>query len=177
MKRFIFKNWFLALIPLVLIPLYANLFGIKLPQLPVYFNITTSLPIGFYTAIPSFGYRNGDIVAYHEPENIIFGQEHNWLPNTIAPDDIVLLKHIALPGTPFFIGEDGSFCVDGQYIGQVIMTTKDGTVLPHLPPGPYVVPEGKFLPYSCDALSYDGRNTGLVDMDRIVHRVVPLFTR
>lgn len=177
MKLFNRKNWFLILIPIVLIPLYAGFCGVKLPHLPAYFNLTSSLPRGLYVAIPSFGYRNGDIVAFREPENIRYGQEKHWLPKDMDADSVYILKHIALPGTQFSIGNDDSFCVDGRYIGQVIKTTKAGEVLPHLPPGNYVVPEGKFLPYTRDALSFDGRNTGLVDLDRIEHRIVPILTR
>lgn len=151
---------------------YSNL-GLPKFQL-LYLNFTESLPIGFYVAIPTVSYRNGDIVAYDEPDIVTKAAANGWISATDT--DVKMLKHIALPGTPYSIGADGVFSINGKYIGLIKQNDGKGHELPQLKPGHYIVPVGSFLPYTHASNSYDGRYTGAVSLENIRHRVIPLIT-
>ena len=171
------SNWYVVLIPLVLIPMYlVNIFDVKPAGMQfLYSNITASLPGGWYIAIPGKTIRPGDIVAYDEPEIIAYAKDRGWLKHSKQMPQ-VLLKNAAPAGTPYSLTPDGSFYVNYEYIGKILRTNREGQGLPQLPPGNYVVPEGTFLPYTYQPESFDGRYTGPVSIDKIQHRVVPVLT-
>lgn len=172
------KNWFLIFIPIVLIPLYlVTFFGMPTIHLPfLYFNQTASLPRGYYLAIPTLSIRNGDIVAYEEKDILDYAKGMGWLSEDTDTSRMDMTKHAALPGTHYRIGEDGNFYVNGSFVGKIYVANQLGQPFPHQKPGDYVVPEGMFLPYTYAPLSFDGRYTGLVKLQKIRHRVIPLFT-
>ena len=75
------RNWYIVFIPLVLIPMYlVTFFGVKPAGIPfLYTNVTASLPVGWYIAIPGDTIRLGDLVAYDEPEIIAYAKDRGWL--------------------------------------------------------------------------------------------------
>lgn len=171
------RNWYIVFIPLVLIPMYlVTFFGVKPAGIPfLYTNVTASLPVGWYIAIPGDTIRLGDFVAYDEPEIIAYAKDRGWLKGREQMPQ-VLLKKAAPAGTPYSLTPDGSFYVNYKYIGKILRTNRDGQSLPQMPPGNYVVPDGMFLPYTHQAGSFDGRYTGPVSINKIRHRVVPVLT-
>lgn len=148
--------------------------GISIPPL-VFINESESLPLGLYVRAPSFSLRNGDIVAYQEPEIIGLSKENGWTPKT-APDNLWMLKHVAISGSPYHIGYDHTFYVNGKYIGQIAEHDSQGHTMPQQLPGNFTVPDGKFLPYTPAPSSFDGRYTGVVDTDKIGARIIPIIT-
>lgn len=148
--------------------------GISIPPL-LFLNQSESLPLGLYARVPHFSLRNGDIVAYQEPEIIGLSKENGWVPEN-APDHLWMLKHAAVSGTPYRIGYDNTFSVNGKYIGQISKSDSAGHALPQQLPGNFTVPDGKFLPYTPAPDSFDGRYTGVVDCDAIGSRIIPIFT-
>lgn len=141
----------------------------------LFLNGTASLPIGLYMAIPTIEYRNGDIIAFRDKDMAETAIKNGWLPK--GEENIVFLKHIALPGTVYSLDKDGSFSVGGEYIGIVAKDDGKGHDLPQLPKGHHIVPPNHFLAYTKEQNSYDGRYIGVIPMDKIIHRVIPIITK
>lgn len=136
----------------------------------IFINVTASLPLGIYVRIPATTLRTGDIVAYTPPEGIKdFAIQNGWMKG----EHFYFLKKAALPGASYHV--DTRFSINGKDIGPVIFTSPSGVKMPvHL--GSHTVPEGCFLPYGTNQYSFDGRYEGVVPMENIIARVVPLWT-
>lgn len=158
---------------LILIGINHRILGLHAENI-VFLNITPSIPVGLYVAIPTVSLRNGDIVAYEYLEVRDLSIKNGWLPSNAA--DIFFVKHIALPGSRYTIREDGTFYVNGAFIGMIAREDRMGHKLPVYPAGEYIVPEGMVLPYTKAGTSFDGRYFGPIPQEKIVHRIVPLIT-
>ena len=92
--------------------------------------------------------------------------------------DTRFLKRVgAIAGDVYSIGDQGSFCINGVYIGDVRKLDSSDRPLPQLTQGDYVVPDGAFLPIADTTRSFDGRYTGTVSLARIRAVVIPVLTR
>ena len=144
-------------------------------KLPFVINETASIPLGVYIAVPG-EIRNGDYVLY-EPEEWIhqLKRDNDW----VKPDepDLPFIKKAITAGHRYTIDKHtASFIVDGRYIGQIYRDDNKGHKMPELEQGSYIVPNGKCLPVGEADRSFDGRYTGVVSKDRIIHRIVPVIT-
>ena len=145
------------------------------PQNPIFMlNGTASVPIGLYIAIPTVNYRDGDLIVFRDEQMLAMSKEYGWLPKDAG--EVTFIKHIGLPGSHYEITEDGSYYVSGRYIGKIAKDDGKGHDLPQLPKGNYIVPAGHFITYTPMANSYDGRYTGPISQDKVIHRIVPLIT-
>lgn len=139
----------------------------------IYFNVTSSLPQGFYLRIPSKEFRRGDYIVYEpseEVKNLIV--ENGW-----GDGERDFLKKVgAIAGEKYSIdAETLKFEIEGKYIGQVYETDNKGNALPKLR-GEFEVPEGYVLPIATNARSFDGRYVGVISEKIIKARVVPILT-
>ncbi len=151
------------------------LLALALYKLPFVINETASIPVGVYIAIPG-ELRSGDYVIY-EPEPWIhqLKRDNEW----VKPDEpeLPFIKKAITAGHRYTIDKrTASFIVDGRYIGQIYRDDDKGHQMPTQADGTYTIPEGKFLPIGEADRSFDGRYTGLVSRDRIIHRIVPVIT-
>lgn len=139
----------------------------------IYFNVTSSLPQGFYLRIPSKEFRRGDYIVYEPSEEV----KKLIVKNGWGDGERDFLKKVgAIAGEKYLIdAETLKFEIEGKYIGQVYETDNKGNTLPKLR-GEFEVPEGYVLPIATNARSFDGRYVGVISEKIIKARVVPILT-
>lgn len=137
----------------------------------IYVNITRSLPLGIYLAIPGMNIRRGDIVVYEPPTTVYtFMKEREY-----GIGNEQFLKRVgAIAGDSYGV-IDGVLLINGEKKGLIKEFDSSGNPMPVMI-GPHVVPEGQFLPLGDQVNSLDGRYTGPVPVGRIITRVVPVLT-
>lgn len=165
------KIWVFLSLGLYLFFLF-NPFNIALPHF-FYINVTESLPRGIYLAIPGFGIRDGDIVAFEEEERVMETIYRNgWMKEGAHP---AFLKFAAVEGSTYSIDpKDLTFRVNGKIIGIAHASDPKGHMLtPQI--GEHTVEKGRFLPYTPADRSYDGRYTGTIARNRIYSRIIPFI--
>ena len=149
--------------------------GITVPTI-FYTNLTASIPRGLYMAIPGTTLRDGDIVVYR-PTDVTrrFAQEQGYGTGYLNAEYRLIKKIGALPQETYQVAEGtNDFFANGRFIGQARKTDPQGCVLP-VQYGTHTVPEDSFLPIGENPLSFDGRYEGVVPMDHILARVVPIL--
>ena len=149
--------------------------GLMLGEMPkmIYFNVTTSLPQGFYLRIPCKECRRGDYIVYEPSEEVkTMIIENGW-----GDGERNFLKKVgATEGEKYFIdAETLKFEIEGKYIGQVYESDNAGNILPKLR-GEFEVPKDYVLPIATSARSFDGRYIGAIPKNQIKARVVPILT-
>ena len=92
-KRFFFWTalWFYVL-------LVVNPFHLQISTL-IYMNTTASLPVGIYFAIPGFGVRDGDIVAYEQDEKVMEVIPHLSNMRQSRADTTRLIQKVSCSGS------------------------------------------------------------------------------
>ena len=152
--------------------LVVNLMLEEMPKM-IYFNVTTSLPQGFYLRIPCKECRRGDYIVYEPSEEV----KTLIIKNGWGDGKRDFLKKVgATEGEKYSIESDTlRFEIEGKYIGQVCDTDNAGNVLPKLR-GEFEVPKGYVLPIATSARSFDGRYSGAIPKSQIKARVVPILT-
>jgi len=137
----------------------------------IYINITKSLPLGIYMAIPGMNIRRGDIVVYEPPTRVYtFMKERNY-----GKGNEQFLKRVgAMAGDSYGV-MDGVLLINGQEKGLIKEYDSSGNPMPVMT-GLHIVPEGQFLPLGDQVNSLDGRYTGPVPVGKIITRVVPVLT-
>ncbi len=142
---------------------------------PLVINQTASVPLGIYMKIPG-KIRSGDYVLF-EPEDWVkeLKRQNGWV--NPEEEDLPFIKKAVTAGHRYTIdNHTASFIVDGRYIGQIFRDDNKGHEMPKQRQGTYIVPDGMFLPVGEASHSFDGRYTGPVSMERIIHRLVPVLT-
>lgn len=144
----------------------------EMPKM-IYFNVTTSLPQGFYLRIPCKECRRGDYIVYEPSEEV----KTLIIKNGWGDGRRDFLKKVgATEGEKYSIESDTlRFEIEGKYIGQVYETDDAGNVLPKLR-GEFEVPKDYVLPIATSARSFDGRYSGAIPKSQIKARVVPILT-
>lgn len=150
-------------------------FGLMLCEMPkmIYFNVTSSLPQGFYLRIPCKEFRRGDYIVYEPSEEVkTLIVENGW-----GDGKRDFLKKVgATAGEKYSIdAETLKFEIEGKYIGQVYETDTKGNDLPKIR-GEHEVPKGYVLPIATSARSFDGRYSGVISEEIIKARVIPILT-
>ena len=149
--------------------------SLMLEEMPkmIYFNVTTSLPQGFYLRIPGKECRRGDYIVYEPSEEV----KMLIIKNGWGDGKRDFLKKVgATTGGKYSVDvETLKFEIEGKYIGQVYETDNTGNVLPKLR-GEFEVPKGYVLPIATSARSFDGRYSGAIPKSQIKARVVPILT-
>lgn len=137
----------------------------------VYLNVTASLPLGLYLAIPGMSLRPGDIVIYKPTERVRqMVKERGY-----GTGEETFMKHVgALPGDIYGVFGD-SLLINREKKGLVQRQDNAGNPMP-VEEGWHVVPQGQFLPLGEKVNSLDGRYTGTVPIDSIITRAIPLLT-
>lgn len=164
-------------IPLLLLIGLAVAVSRGLSWLPRY-NLTASIPEGWYLPLPARPLEHGEIVLSCPPPWVYhLGNSRGYLPriNGICPNgNIPFFKFVAgLPGDRLtFV--NGEIAVNGCVLHNSQIETRDpsGRPLPHrLHPG--IIPWGKVLLIGDVRRSFDGRYFGLIPMTDIQPQ--PLF--
>ena len=170
------KLWVSVVFIFAILALLADICGWQMPQQDIlFYNATASLPRGIYLRIPATKIERGDIVVYDPPEEVI---DLSFQRGYVQHTDTRFLKRVgAIAGDVYSIGDQGSFCINGVYIGDVRKLDSSDRPLPQLTQGDYVVPDGAFLPIADTTRSFDGRYTGTVSLARIRAVVIPVLTR
>ncbi|MFC2741960.1 MAG: S26 family signal peptidase [Selenomonas artemidis] len=148
-------------------------FGLVLPNI-IYINVTESLPVGVYLAIPSVAMRNGDTVAFQQrPDVMETIYKNGWMRDGASP---TFIKRAAFHGSYDVDPEDLAFRVNGVFIGSAMRDDGKGhTLYPQI--GTHDIAAGEFLPYTLAPRSYDGRYYGTVKTEQIETRVIPFLTK
>ena len=149
--------------------------SLMLEEMPkiIYFNVTSSLPQGFYLRIPCKDCRRGDYIVYEPSEEVkTLIIENGW-----GDGKRDFLKKVgATAGERYSVdAETLRFEIEGKYIGQVYETDNNGNDLPKIR-GEHEVPKGYMLPIATSARSFDGRYSGAIPKSQIKARVVPILT-
>ena len=149
--------------------------SLMLEEMPkiIYFNVTSSLPQGFYLRIPCKECRRGDYIVYEPNEEV----KTLIIKNGWSDGKHDFLKKVgATAGDKYSVdAETLKFEIEGKYVGQVYETDNAGNVLPKLR-GEFEVPKGYVLPIATSARSFDGRYSGAIPKSQIKARVVPILT-
>lgn len=136
-------------------------------------NVTRSLPLGLYIRSFSSTYKKGDFVLIEEKA---IGEHQKYLNFYFGSGG--LIKNIAaLPGDTFVV-QDDNFRLSNPVIDiKIKEKTPSGLRIPRLPNGVYTVPIGYFLPLATyNENSLDGRYYGVLPMESIKVKLVPLIT-
>ena len=149
-----------------------NLMLENMPKV-IYFNVTTSLPQGFYLRIPGKECSRGDYIVYEPSEEV----KTLIIKNGWGDGERDFLKKVgAVAGEKYSVdAKTLRFEIEGKYIGQVYETDNKGNALPKLR-GEFEVPEGYVLPIATSARSFDGRYVGVISEKRVKARVIPILT-
>jgi len=144
----------------------------NIPQKSMYFNLSSSTPLGLYRVTSPANIKVGDLVIFYPPKGahpFIYGRR--WLP-----DGWPLLKSVgALEGDIYCVLDD-SFFINRKYVGPVFKRDREGMVLPS-PSGCHNVGRETFLPVSTHIThSFDGRYFGPVAMAAIRGKAIPVWT-
>ena len=144
----------------------------EMPKM-IYFNVTSSLPQGFYLRIPGKECRRGDYIVYEPSEET----RALIIKNGWGNGDYDFLKKVgATAGEKYSINARTlTFEIAGKYFGQVYETDNKGNELPKMR-GEFKVPKGHVLPVATSARSFDGRYSGTISQNCIKTRVVPILT-
>lgn len=146
----------------------------RLPHI-VYTNTTPSLPVGFYLAIPGGSFRDGDLVAYRPPDEVINTvKEYGWYQRQEDVDNLIFIKRAYNSGTIYEVKGD-NLTVGNKVVGKVFDKDVKGHPMPQHQ-GRYRVGKDEFFPLGDHERSFDGRYTGTVEKKRIISRVVPFLT-
>ena len=139
----------------------------------IYFNVTSSLPQGFYLRIPCKECRRGDYIVYEPSEEV----KTLIIKNGWGDGKRDFLKKVgATEGERYSVdAERLRFEIEEKYIGQVYETDNNGNDLPKIR-GKHEVPKGYVLPIATSARSFDGRYSGAIPKSQIKARVVPILT-
>lgn len=148
-------------------------FGLVFPNI-IYINVTESLPVGVYLAIPSVAMRNGDIVAFRQRADVMETiYKNGWMRDGENP---IFIKRAAFHGSYAVDPEDLAFRVNDVFIGSAMRDDGKGhTLYPQF--GTHNIAAGEFLPYTLAPRSYDGRYYGTVQTEQIEARVIPFLTK
>lgn len=169
------QPWLWCILLFAVVVLAAQVAGVEIrkPDMLVW-NSTASLPRGLYLAIPKEP-AAGDIVVF-EPTELErrYAVARGYLPR---PNANFLKRVGAMPGDIYRVAKDGTFTINGAYIGQAEERDSKDRPLPQLVREvDYVVPSGEFLPITNVTRSFDGRYTGTVPLKNIKSVVIPLLT-
>lgn len=135
-------------------------------------NVSASVPVGFYMLRPEPQPMVGDLVAVDPPEQLAaFMVERGYIANGVP-----LLKHIAaLPGQQ--VCRTGrTITVDGMEAGEALERDRMGRDLP-VWQGCRVIAEGElFLMNRQVRDSLDGRYFGPIPASSVIGRAFPIWT-
>ena len=112
------KIWVSVVFIFAILAFLADICGWQMPQQDIlFYNATASLPRGIYLRIPATKIERGDIVVYDPPEEVI---DLSFQRGYVQHTDTRFLKRVgAIAGDVYSIGDQGSFCINGVYIGDV----------------------------------------------------------
>lgn len=162
------------ILTLVIVIVSAQALGWEMKMDRFVWNSTASLPRGLYIKIPKQPER-GDIVVFKPTElERRYAVARGYLPRPSAS----FLKRIgAMTGDTYRVSHDGTFTINGAYVGFVQERDSKDRPLPQLVRDcDFVVPQGEFLPITTVTKSFDGRYTGTVSLENIESVVIPLLT-
>jgi len=163
------QRWYLYLPLLAIWALaYARVFFAPVPQIPLLFNLTPSLPyrVALLRALPAAPTR-GQYVLYR-----FDGDAQRDYPGLRGQP---FFKQVTgLPGDKVAVRGRGVF-VNGAWVGDAKPRTFDGRTLATIEPT--VIPAGHYFVSGSSPDSFDSRYalSGLVRGDQIVGRVEPWF--
>jgi conjugative transfer signal peptidase TraF len=126
-------------------------------------NPTQSQPYRFFLILKKAPFQDGDLVAFRFPGSRYY------------EEGLLFVKEIeGMPGDHLAIREDRTAWLNGEFLDQVRAADSQGQpVEPYMYDG--VIPEGRYFLYAPAPKSYDSRYYGLIERERIVGKVIPLF--
>ena len=143
----------------------------KPPPIFIY-NHTESIPIEWYLMLPPNNLKDGDIVGFDlNPEIKKMAVNRGWL----RENDVMMKAIGAVEGERYEIRDTHQFYVQKKYVGQVAERDGEGRAMPQQEEGEHKVEPGKFLPYTTNPMSFDGRYYGTVPLKSIRFKAVRLW--
>ena len=127
----------------------------------VYYNNSTSAPIGFYVVSFDRDYEYNDYLIMKLPKQ--YGK--------LEKGHLVLKQIKGFPGDIYLSREDY------VEVGGCRYNVKKHPILPHMPIGSYMVPEGHLFLLNDREDSFDGRYMGPVKQECVVRKVRLLIDR
>ncbi len=129
------------------------------------FNLTTSMPLGFYRKLPvDRAPARGDIVLLCPPAALArFGAQRGILPPGDCPEKTAsLLKHVAAVAGDVVDVRASGIAVNGIALPDSAPRATDskGRPLRHVAPGRYVMRSGELWLWSPSAVGWDSRYYG-----------------
>lgn len=126
-------------------------------------NPTESQPYRFFLILKKASFKHGDLVAFRFPGSRYY------------KEGLLFVKEIeGIPGDHLAVRQDRTAWLNGEFLDKVRATDSQGRpVEPYLYDG--IIPEGRYFLYASAPKSYDSRYYGLIERERVVGRVIPLF--
>lgn len=135
-------------------------------------NITASIPRGIYWISPNEVPRQGQLVALPIPEEareLLY--ERQYLPRSVR----LLAKPVAAVGGEHVCVRNRSLFVNGERVGDVLGTDREGRAMPHHAMCETLAPDQLFLA-ARHGNSFDSRNFGPITVQQIRGTLTPLLT-
>ncbi|MFS3137236.1 S26 family signal peptidase [Gluconacetobacter sacchari] len=143
------------------------------PALRWVWNETASVPVGLYRIQPTVPVRVGDIVAIRLPE-----REATLLATRgYLPFGVPLLKPIAALTGQNVCRNGVHVTVDGKAVGDAKTVDHRGRKLPVWQGCQRLEPGQVFVMNAAVSTSLDGRYFGVLSMDNVIGRAVPVYVR
>ncbi|GAA3687283.1 S26 family signal peptidase [Acetobacter lovaniensis] len=136
-------------------------------------NETASVPVGLYCLQPMVPVRVGDIVAIRLPE-----REATLLATRgYLPFGVPLLKPVAALAGQSVCRNGTHVTIDGKPVGDAKSVDHRGRKLPVWRGCQHLGPEQVFVMNAAVPTSLDGRYFGVLSMDTVIGRAVPVHVR
>lgn len=136
-------------------------------------NISTSVPIGFYRITATSDFKRGDLVLIRPSERLsIFFSSRQYLPA-----QAMLLKHIAALPRQTICRTGNMIFVDQMPIGIALQTDSIGRQLPVWQGCVSLSTTQVFVMNPDVRDSFDGRYFGPLPRSAIIGHAIPLFTQ
>jgi len=135
------------------------------------YQISASMPRGFYLIKPAEKIKRGDIIVFYPPKKIAtFLLQHKW----IAPDKL-LMKHVAAITGDYVCKHNATIFINHKKVAHITHYYAPGKPLPSKP-FCTTLKKNQYLALSTKIKrSFDGRYFGPIDKKTIVGKAVKLF--
>jgi len=164
------KRYFIFVVIFLLV-LWRVTYYLKSEGYGISYQVSPSMPEGFYLLLPAHHLKRHDVVIFYPPEKIKrFLLQHHWVP-----DDGLLMKYIfAVPGDRVCKKNQAIF-INDKRIASVYRFYAPNKLLPNLKFCATLKNRQYLLMSTRSARSFDGRYFGPIEKKNIKSRAIKLF--
>ena len=134
------------------------------------YQVTPSMPQGWYLLLPKPYYQTGQAVAFYPPKSSQqFLIQHHWLPKSG-----MMIKYVLAIQGDYVCNHGSQLVINQQVVGQVMQQSPGGIVLPRQEFCRFLQKNEYLLGNTKVSRSFDGRYFGPVVNQRIIAQAMKL---